>query len=468
MTRGEIGRFSAALAEFVSSIRLEDLPEAARAAQRDVLLDAFACALAGSRVDPGVQAAAASAGALGVQGAATLLGSGARTSSGRAAFVNGCHVHGLNYDANGPDGGHIALVALAPVLAASEGQDRLVSGAELLVASAVAGEVTDRLTRAARHRGSAIHGKRDGGWLLGQVLGYLGAASGAARVMGLNAEATLSALGLALMQSAGTKQVMVEGDAPAKGLYGGFACLGGVLAAALAASGVDARMSLLEGEAGLMAVFFDAGGESLEAALADLGESWAVEGAALKRWPASGVVQPYVAAAIELRREFDLEAGAIAAVHLRGVPGERDWFEPGAQRRHPANPAAAGNSVPFGVVCALVHGSLRVEDVSGGAFGGAEVASILDRTDHELDGTAEVVVVLSNGSRHARRCAGRRETVPMDAAALAAKLVTANAAAAVPLEEAELSRVTEELGHLDQLADVRQLFASLRRQPHPH
>ncbi|HVB05503.1 MAG TPA: MmgE/PrpD family protein [Acidimicrobiales bacterium] len=455
------GRFSVGLARSVATLPADALSEETRAAGRRVILDAFACALAGSEVDVGTLAEAASAPALAGAGAATLLASGQRTAPAHAAFVNGGHVHALNFDANGASGGHVGLVALAPVLAAAESRSIAVSGAELLTASLLAGEVAERLARAARSGGGEIHGRRDGGWLLGQVIGYLAAACGAARVLCLDPEATLSALGLALMQTAGTKQVMIEGDAPAKGLYGAFACLGGVLAATLAAGGVDARMSALEGDAGLMPVFFELGEEALAGALDGFGEEWSAGSAALKRWPASGVVQPYVDAALRLAGRAALSASELSAVRITAAPAERDWLEPAAARRQPQNASAAANSIAFGVACALAHGALRIADLRAGAgpLGGAEVAALLAATAHTFDGEPAVEVVTAAGAAHREPLAPRNEE-RLDGEALADKLTAANAASVAPRPAGELDRLVAAVEGLDALPDVRGLFAT--------
>ena len=291
------------------------------------------------------------------------------------------------------------------------------------------------------------------------MIGYFAAASGAARVLGLGADATLSALGLSLMQAAGTKQVMIEGDAPAKGLYGGFSCLGGVLAAVLAAGGVDGRMSVLEGEAGLMGVFFDLG-EAALVSLDGLGEQWSAAEVALKRWPASGVVQPYIEAALALRERTPVDPESVAGVQLVARSGQRDWFEPTADRLNPGNAAAAGNSVAFGVACALDHGGLRIEDLAvpleggvPGRLGGEQVARLLARTEHRFDGDPAVTVLLADGTRHTERCAARATN--LDDAGLAEKLVAANRLASAPRSAEELTRLTTALDELESLPDVR-------------
>jgi 2-methylcitrate dehydratase PrpD len=65
-----------------------------------------------------------------------------------AAFANGALCHALNYDAVGPEGGHLGVSAVAAPLAAAEKLGGL-SGKELLAALAAGAELTARLAIAA-------------------------------------------------------------------------------------------------------------------------------------------------------------------------------------------------------------------------------------------------------------------------------------------------------------------------------
>ena len=124
-----------------------------------------------------------------------------------AAFANGSTAHALNYDALGGDGGHLGFSSVPGPLAAAE-RKTTVSGKELLAAMAAAAEVTARLARALSAAGVNANER----FLEGQLLGYFGAAVGAGRVLGLSIEQMHSTFGLALMQAAGTMQVVFDGE----------------------------------------------------------------------------------------------------------------------------------------------------------------------------------------------------------------------------------------------------------------
>src|SRR5262249_7065369 len=88
-----------------------------------------------------------------------------------------------------------------------------------------------------------------------QLWGYFGAAVSAGRVMDLTPGEMRNARGPALMQAAGTYQPVLEAT-PAK-IYTAFPNLGGVLSALLSRQGLQADFAVLEGRAGLFAMFYN-------------------------------------------------------------------------------------------------------------------------------------------------------------------------------------------------------------------
>jgi 2-methylcitrate dehydratase PrpD len=88
------------------------------------------------------------------------------------------------------------------------------------------------------------------GWHATGTLGSLGAAAAAANLMGLDAETTARALGIATTQAAGLKS---QFGTMCKPLHAGHAAMTGLTAARLAAKGFTSRTDMLETEQGLAA-----------------------------------------------------------------------------------------------------------------------------------------------------------------------------------------------------------------------
>ena len=108
---------------------------------------------------------------LGGRPESTIIGAGHKVSAPNAAFANGALVHALNYDPIGTEIGHVGVVCLAAPLAMAEAIGGL-PGTEFLTASAVACEISARITAAIARTGRRPSER----FLSGQLLSYFGAA----------------------------------------------------------------------------------------------------------------------------------------------------------------------------------------------------------------------------------------------------------------------------------------------------
>lgn len=382
----------------LSTLSYQQIPSATLSSIKLLILDSLGTAVAASTLGDGHEQLAAFARSQAPSTDCTLLGLGGRGSILTAAFVNGALVHALNYDALGTLGGHVGLAAVPMPLALGERHKS--SGKDLLVAVCAGAEFTCRLA-AALHLAGVEHENR---FLEGQVLGYFGAAVGAGRLLRFDLRAMQNALGFALMQAAGTRQVSLEGGG-AKALYGGFPNLAAAIGIAMAEHGSDARCSFLEGEAGLYRLFF--GGRFERSVLADgLKHEFLTSRLNFKPWPISSVVQPFVEAALSLCRQARFTPDAIKHISLRVHPRTRGWIEPFGERCRPKTVATASNSIPFCLAKGLVAGRLVMEDFGPGARGigdpaAARIAESIDYSFVENPeawfGNGQVAIELQGG-----------------------------------------------------------------------
>lgn len=366
------------LAEFAASLTYDDLPAAAVALIKQVVLDTVGCSLAATTLGAGCREVVQAMRDLASKPEATILGSSHKVAAADAAFANGALAHALNYDAFGPEVGHVGVVCLAAPLAMAEAAGG-VSGRRFLAAAAVAAEVSCRLTLAITRTGRRPSEK----FLAGQLLSYFGCAAGAGNIQGLNADEMLSALGLALMQASGSMQMVIDGDQPAKAVYGAFPNHGGVRAALLSAAGLGAQCDALEGDAGLYAMVY--GGEYDHGALTDgLGTEFALMATGFKPWPTSIEVHPYIEAARRMAAD-GLDIAGIGEVRIIGHGSIRPWCEPVAERRRPQNAASAANSIPFGVAKALCNGDVTLADFTDEGLADEAALAIAGRCVYQAE-----------------------------------------------------------------------------------
>jgi 2-methylcitrate dehydratase PrpD len=140
------------------------------------------------------------------------------------------------------------------------------------------------------------------GWHLTGVCGPLGAAAACASLMGLDAEKTAWALGLAGTQGSGLWAFNADGTM-SKRFHAGRAAQSGVMAAELAAMGFTGPTQIYEfHDGGVLKAFSD---KSDPAPLTrDLGKVFHLDTTSIKPYSCCGSTHSYVDAALELRRKL--------------------------------------------------------------------------------------------------------------------------------------------------------------------
>jgi 2-methylcitrate dehydratase PrpD len=227
------------LAAQASAVTYDSLPEPVRALARQCVLDYYGVALAGAD-DPLVDILLAELDEAGGAAQASVIGHKARLPALSAALVNGAAGHALDYDdVNLAMPGHPSVAILPGLLALAE--QRQSSGREVVAAFVAGYETACRI-------GSALRpGHYDRGFHATGTVGCLGAAAACARLLGLDAEVTARALGIAGTQAAGLKS---QFGTMCKPFHAGKASQNGLLAARLAARGFSSRPDLVECEQG--------------------------------------------------------------------------------------------------------------------------------------------------------------------------------------------------------------------------
>jgi 2-methylcitrate dehydratase PrpD len=443
------------LAAFAAALEYDDLPEPVVAHVKSILLDSLGCALAATTLGAGCREVVAVMRALGGAPESSILGHTGKVAAPNAAFANGALVHALNYDPIGPEVGHVGVVALTAPLAMAEATGGI-SGRQFIAAVTVAAEVTARISAAAMRPGRYASDT----FLNGQMLGYFGAAASAGRIAGLSPAQMESAFGLALMQASGSMQIVVEGDPPAKAAYGAFPNHGGVLAALLARAGLGAAIDSLEGKAGLYAMAFS-GEYDARALTGGLGSEFLLLGAQFKPWPTSMIVHPFIEAGIELYQQ-GVRSADIRAVEIVGHSHIRPWCEPLAERRRPANAAAAANSIPFGAAKALTYGAVALADFTPQGLADPAARAIAELTSCTVDDGARGASVTVRTTDGRRLCAQIETPLghpsrPLPQDRLLAKFRDCCGYAASPPSEQGQQRMIDAIDRLETIDDVRRL-----------
>jgi len=358
-----------ALGAWVAGLRDEDVPLHVAATVRRQLLDGTGTALAAARLGAARPAVAVAAG-LGGPPEATPLSGGPAIGAPAAAFADGVLVHALDFDDTHP-GALVHPTATVLPAAFAVGEQVGATGADVLTAAVAGYEVVCRLGAGAPH-GFHAQGVHATG-----ACGPFAAAAVAARLLGLDAQTTAAALGIAGSSAAGLLEFLATGAAT-KQLHPGTASLTGILAARLAASGADGPPAVVEGERGLYAALTARPADA--ASVVDgLGERFALEGVAVKAYPCCQLMHAALDAGRALADRVGDPAGVEAILAEVHPDSAAIVGEPIAAKAAPRSVYDAKFSLPWSLAALLLDGDVTVETYSADALARADVARLAAR-----------------------------------------------------------------------------------------
>ncbi len=226
------GSVAASLAAWAAGANA--FPDAARRIAGRALVDITGCMVAGA-ADPAAQIVRKTLAGWG-SGNVTVVGQRATFAAPWAAFANGTAAHALDFDDNfDPAKAHITAVLAPALLALAEAKD--LSGRAVIDSYIVGAEIAGRL-------GAMFNpAHRDAGWHATSTLGAIAAAGACAHLLGLEAPRIAHALNAATSFAAGTT---AQFGSMTKAVHAGSAAMAGVMAASLAANGLDAGAEAIE------------------------------------------------------------------------------------------------------------------------------------------------------------------------------------------------------------------------------
>ena len=283
------------------------------------------------------------------------------------------------------------------------GERERISGGRALAAMAAGYEAMTRVSLAANPGPARMRG-----WHLTGTTGTFGAAAAASVILGLDAETTASALGLAGTQSAGLWAFNADG-AMSKRLHPGKAAHDGLMAALLAARGFHGPRYILETEdGGFLRVMSDV--SRPEEITRDLGQAWRSQAASFKPHACCGSNHACIDAALALMREHSLRVSDIARV----VAGISRVVETQTGFPYAASTVLnAQMSLRYNLAAALIDGKAFLEQFTPERIQASDTRELASRVDVEVDPEMDriypglyagiVHLETKDGSRYTRR-----------------------------------------------------------------
>ncbi|MEM9683558.1 MAG: MmgE/PrpD family protein, partial [Pseudomonadota bacterium] len=320
-----------------------------------------------------------------------------------------------------------------------------VSGETLVLAYAAGFEAGVRA-------GQAAPGHHNGGWHLTGTLGSIGAGAAAAKMLSLDPDRFVHALGIATTQAAGMQQ---NRGTMCKSFHAVKAGANGLLAGLLAEQGFDSSGEILEGKRGFCRIYSDVA--EPERILEELGDRWEIARNGHKPYACGIVLHPAIDAMIELGTTTEAAPEDVASIEVRVHPHAvtiTGVVEPttGLQSKF---------SIYHSAAVAFVARAAGIQQYSDARAVAPEIVALRRKVEVIQDeglekDQARGTVVLASGERHETVVEHATGTIdnPMTDSAIEAKFL-ANAIPAIGEERAR--RACDLMWKIETVGDVRDL-----------
>jgi 2-methylcitrate dehydratase PrpD len=379
------------IAQYVVELELDDVPAEAIANAKIAILDTIGVTLAGSRLDTG-RLILEYVEETGGREVATVFATGTKTSPETAALANGVLAHVLDFD----DRGHVSTHTLPAALALGEREN--ISGRELLLAYIAGREVRQHIDDEFRP-GRKIEPGQEGsgpgwrGWHETGVVGAIGATAAASKVLKLDTDHTVMAIGIAASLASG---LMANFGTSTKSLHAGNAARNGVLASTLASKGWNADPKILTARRGFVEALSYPETRDMAKVAENLRSHFhlVTNGIRIKPYPACTGTHRFIETMRHLRREHGLRAEAVESVAISRLPGQT------TKRDFPKDELECKFSPAFVAIAALVDGELNIRNCTREFLHREDVQSLLSRTSYVDSADGFVRVTTKSGATY--------------------------------------------------------------------
>ena len=386
---------SEVLAGFVANLDLTDVPDDVAGYARVLMLDLLGSALAGVDTEETRAMLEAARGFAPTSGPCGIWGTPGTTTAAAAALVNGVIAHAQELDDFG-GADHSGAVVIPAVLAVAEAEG-ITDGAAALTAMIGGYDIALRVLDAMG--GYRAHNSR-GGWHSTGTCGSFGAAAAAARMLGLDAERTAWAIGIAGSFTGGIWAYLADG-AMSKRYHPGRAAEIGVTAAYMARAGFTGPNRVLDAPWGGFLATYGTGSERPEELTRDLARPYRIMRSGIKPYAACRGLHSTLDVVLGMRSEHGFTAADVSSVAI-GCSGANMQSLADTE---PRTRLAAQMSLPYGIGVALVTGRAGLEEFEARCINDPEVRTAMARVvmahdaAHDDDSEPDVAVVLNDGRR---------------------------------------------------------------------
>ncbi len=352
------------IASWIVNTSYEDIPPEAIRVANESCFDLLGVILAGS-TQPVGEIIQQYVGDSGGSSQATVLASGLQTSLANAALANGTMGHALDYDDFGGFG-H-PTVAIFPALLAL-GESLNSTGRDLLEAYVIGCE----LGLALQH--TTKYAQMERGFHSTAVIGRMAATAACAKLLGLDHEQTVIALGIAGSMASG---VIHNFGTMVKPLHAGLTCRDAVMAAEFAQRGFTAGHQIFEHPLGFTTPILGEGIYDLDDMADNLGDPFRVQDALIiKKYPCCGGNHAMLDSLFSLMREHNFTWEDVASAEV-----DQSYLSIVMLYTEPDDPLKGKFSAKYNVAAALVDGEVSIGTFSEENINNPDIQETMEKVN---------------------------------------------------------------------------------------
>ena len=451
--------FTALLAEKIMDINYSNLPKETIEKTKLSILDAIGCAVYGSDT-PWSKIIVDYVRGLSAGKDSEVFVSNLKTDPASASLANGTMVHSFELDDTFMPGKmHPGAVIIPAAMAVAESTH---SKGDLLIEAVVAGyEAMGRVALALDPNAA-----KERGWHITGICGTFGAAAATGKLIGLDSNQMVSAIGIAGTQSAGLFAFIADG-AMTKRLHPGKSSQSGVMAALLAKKGFQGPSKILEApDGGFLRAFSDRSNPSK--LLKETGDKYVIDRTGFKLYSCCGSINPALDAIKNLKEIHGIDLNQIETVSVgvsKTVQDQCGW------NYEPLSILQAQMSLKFCVACLVKNNSVFTDQFTEENIRNPELIEYSKKVNVYVDSECNSIYPKKNPARVTIRSKEGSEfttyvdepkglseegMVPKEEIFQKFKVLTKS-----KLEDLKSNQVIEDVMHLDKLDNMNQILRIL-------
>ncbi|MBT6443151.1 MAG: MmgE/PrpD family protein [Alphaproteobacteria bacterium] len=320
-------------------------------------------------------------------GPCVVFGAGYKSVPAVAALINATAAHGMELDdTHDSSVTHPGAVVIATALAVGTSEER--SSGDIMAAIAAGYETMGRIGRATGAADIIEHGFHPTA-----LFGGFGAATTAAKLMGMDAERLTRAWGLMLSMAGGSMQFSQDPvGTTVKRLHGGYGAHNGTMAAEFARLGIDGPSQAFDGVYGLCNIF----GRSPDVSelTNEPDAPLEIHNISLKPYPCCRLFHSTIDALRDVTAGFTVPAEQISAIRIGGP----EIMVTQHMMRRPTSVMAAQYSLPFTMGASLAFEPSDYAAYEENNLNNAAILDVADKVEAVSDADLDAVFPAHFGS----------------------------------------------------------------------